>query len=136
MKSKLGLSVGALGALVFFAALFGGYVGVLLVAGYIVLVEDNEWLRRSAVKAVFTLVFFSVLITVINLIPDLLQWISSLVAVFKGTFDHATISSIINVITKAIEIIRTVLLLILGVKAFDQRTVVIPVVDKFINKNF
>ena len=74
MKSKLGLSVGALGALVFFAALFGGYVGVLLVAGYIVLVEDNEWLRRSAVKAVFTLVFFSVLITVINLIPDLLQW--------------------------------------------------------------
>ena len=62
--------------------------------------------------------------------------VSSLVAVFKGTFDHATISSIINVITKAIEIIRTVLLLILGVKAFDQRTVVIPVVDKFINKNF
>ena len=136
MRSKIGISVGALGALVYFATLFGGYTAVLLIAGYIVIAEDNVWLKRAAVKAVVTTVAFSVLVTVINLVPNLLQWINLLVNVFEGSFNYEKVNSVIYLIVNAIEICKTVLMLILGVKALEQRTVSVPFVDKFLNKHF
>ena len=45
MKSNLGISVGLLGAVAYFAGLFGGYVPLLVVVGYILLREQNYWLR-------------------------------------------------------------------------------------------
>lgn len=136
MKTKIGISVGLLGAAVYFAALFGGYVPAIILAGYILLREDNEWLRKSAVKAVALMMLISFVITLIALIPDLLSWISSLVAVFKGTFNYGIVGSIISLITKAIDIVRTCLFLMLGTKALNQGTVAVPVVDKIINKYF
>jgi hypothetical protein len=71
-----------------------------------------------------------------NLIPDLLSWISALVTIFKGTFNYSLINSIVSLITKAIEIVRTCLFLMLGAKALNQGTVAIPFVDKLIDKYF
>lgn len=136
MKSKLGISVGLLGAGIYLAALFGGYVAVIVLAGYVLLVEENEWLKKSAVKAVALLMTISFAITLINLVPDLLSWISSLVSIFKGTFNYGVVSSVISLITKAIDIVRTCLFLMLGAKALNQGTVAIPFVDKIINKYF
>lgn len=136
MKTKLGISVGLLGAALYFSVLFGGYIPVILLAGYVLLFEGNEWLRRAAVKAVVLSMSIAFLITLINLIPDLLGWIASLVNVFKVEFNYNIISSIVSVITRAIDIIRTCLFLLLGVKALNQGTVAVPFVDKFINKYF
>ena len=135
MKTKLGISVGLLGALLYFAALFGGYIPVILLAGYVLLAEENEWLKKTAVKAVVVLVSFSFLLALLNLIPDCLSWVNSLVSVFKGSFNYSIVSSIMNVLTKAINIIRTCLFLILGAKAFNQGTVAVPVADKIVNKH-
>lgn len=136
MKSKLGISVGLLGAGIYLVALFGGYPAVIVLAGYVLLVEENEWLKKSAVKAVALLMTISFAITLINLVPDLLSWISSLVSIFKGTFNYGVVSSVISLITKAIDIVRTCLFLLLGAKALNQGTVAIPFVDKIINKYF
>ena len=51
-KSKLGISVGLLAALLYFLGLLSGYLVTVLVAGYILVAESNLWLRKSAVKAV------------------------------------------------------------------------------------
>ena len=51
-KAKLGISVGLLGAAIYLTALSGSLLGLLVLAGYVLLVEDNQWLRLSAVKAV------------------------------------------------------------------------------------
>ena len=134
MKAKLGVSVGLLGAGIYLAAIFGGLTPVILMAGYVLLFEENEWLKKSAVKAIAIVLTFAFFVTVINLIPDLLRWIATLVSVFKGTFNYNVLSSIISVITQAIEIIRTCLFLLLGAKALNQGTVAVPVVDKLINK--
>ena len=134
MKAKLGVSVGLLGAGIYLAAIFGGLTPVILMAGYVLLFEENEWLKKSAVKAIAIVLTFAFLVTLINLIPDLLRWIATLVSVFKGTFNYNVLSSIISVITQAIEIIRTCLFLLLGAKALNQGTVAVPVVDKLINK--
>lgn len=134
MKTKLGISVGLLGAIIYFAALFGGYTPVIILAGYVLLFEENEWLKKSAVKAVTLMVFIAFLMTLIGLIPDLLSWVNSLVLVFNGNFNYGIVISVINVITKAIDIIETCFFLILGSKALNQGTVTVPFVDNIINK--
>lgn len=133
-KTKLGISVGVAGAALFFVAYFGGYVPAILMAGYVLIAEQNEWLKRAAVKAVATLVCFSVLFTVIGLLPDALSWIRTLVNVFNGSFDYGIVTKILSVFTEALSIAKTVIFLMLGVKALTLSTIKVPFVDNFINK--
>ena len=78
-KTKVGISVGMIGAAVYFAGLFGGYIAVIILAGYILLCEENEWLRRSAVKAVALLMVFSFFTTAANLVPNVIGFIDKVV---------------------------------------------------------
>lgn len=134
-KTKLGISVGLVGALTYFGGLFGGYLVALILFGYILLVEDNPWLRKTAVKSVVLLVAFSALSTIVGLIPELISFINSVVYIFDGHFSIEILTKIINVITSAISIIKTIVFIVLGIKAFSQGTLNIPVVDNVTNKN-
>ena len=49
-KTRLGISVGLLGAAIYFMGLFSGYLLAVLLAGYVLLFEENSWLRKNAVK--------------------------------------------------------------------------------------
>ena len=69
-KTKLGISVGLMAAGIYLITLFGGLVPAVLLAGYVLLFEDSEWLKKNAVKAVLTYVMFSVASLVLNLIPN------------------------------------------------------------------
>ena len=51
-KTRLGISVGMLGAAVYLTGLFSGYLVAILMAGYVLLCEENGWLKRSVIKAV------------------------------------------------------------------------------------
>jgi uncharacterized membrane protein len=133
-KTKAGISVGIAGAALYFAAYFGGYIPAILLGGYVLIAEQNDWLKRAAVKAVATLMCFSALYAVIGLLPDALGWISSLVSLFNGSFSYSIVTKILNVITDAIDIVRTVVFLMLGVKALTMSTIKVPFVDSFINK--
>lgn len=133
-KTKLGISVGIAAAAIYFAAYFGGYVPAILMAGYVLIAEENQWLKRSAVKAVATLACFSALFAVIGLLPDALSWIGSLVDLFNGSFSYSVVSKILSVITEALDIAKTVIFLMLGVKALTQATIKVPFVDNFLNK--
>lgn len=133
-KTKLGISVELLGVIVFAAALFGGYFPLLLAAGYILLREENEWLRKSAVQAVTTSILFSFLIYTVGLIPDALDWFGSLTNIFGTSFYFSVVNGIINAVTSALSIIREVLFLLMILKAFKQESIQVPVVDKIIEK--
>lgn len=133
-KTKLGISVGITAAAIYFVAYFGGYVPAILMAGYVLIAEENQWLKRSAVKAVATLACFSALFAVIGLLPDALSWIGSLVDLFNGSFSYSVVSKILSVITEALDIAKTVIFLMLGVKALTQATIKVPFVDNFLNK--
>ena len=50
-KAKLGISVGLLGAAIYFTSLFSGYLVPVILTGYVLLFEENDWLRKNAVKA-------------------------------------------------------------------------------------
>ena len=133
-KAKLGISVGLLGAAIYFTSLFSGYLVPVILTGYVLLFEENDWLRKNAVKAVSLTVFFSFVIVVINLIPNVISFINYIVSMFGGNFHIAFISNLVNAATSAIDIIEKVLFIGLGLTALNQGSISVPVVDKLINK--
>lgn len=133
-KTKLGISVGLLGAAIYFTGLFSGYLVAVILAGYVLLCEDNEWLRKSAVKAVALMVFFSLLTILVNLIPDIIGCLDNLFGMFGGKFSINVLTCIVNMVVSALDIIKKILFVGLGIKALDQGTIAFPVVDRLINK--
>ena len=136
MKTKLGVSTGVLAALAFFAAIFGGYIPVIIVVGYILLFEEDEWLKKTAVKAIVLAILFSLIITLIGLIPDILNWLSTILSWFKLTIKYSIVNTIVSFITSTLALIRTCLFLILGFIAITKEEIKVPIVDKFVEKYF
>ncbi len=133
-KTRLGITVGALGAMTCFAGFFGGYLVVILLAGYVLLFEENMWLQRIVVKTVVLMVFFSILVSVLNLIPDALGFVGDIAAVFDGHFSVAKVNQVVTVLIGGISIVEKVLFLGLGFKALHQRTIVIPLIDSAVSE--
>ncbi len=133
-KTRLGITVGALGAITFFAGLFGGYLVAIVLAGYALMFEENAWLKRSVVKAIVLMVFFSVTIATINVIPDLLGFIGDIASVFNGNFSIIKVNQVVSVLVSGLNLVEKVLFLGLGVKALSQGTIVIPFIDKKVSK--
>lgn len=134
-KTKLGISVGLLGAIIYFASAFGGgYLAALLLCGYVLLAEDNPWLRKTSVKAVLLLVLFSLISVILGLIPDIWEAITNLLMAFDQYPSSNFISGINLTISSAISIVKNVLFVILGLKALNQGTIKLPIIDKLIDK--
>lgn len=133
-KTRLGISVGLLGAAIYFMGLFSGYLLAVLLAGYVLLFEENSWLRKNAVKAMSVMAVFSLLITVLNLVPNAIGFINGVVSIFGGSFYVAFLSNLISAAVAALNIIEKLLIIGLGVKALTQGTIAVPVVDNLINK--
>ena len=132
MKTKLGISVALFGAGICALAAVGNYTAVLLAAGYIFLAEDSNWLKKTALKALATLLFFGFLLTLVGILPEVTGFFSLLDVDFR----FRAFSSFMSIITQAIEIFRTCLLLALAVKALNESTISVPVVDDLLNKHF
>ena len=133
-KTKIGVSVGLLGAVIYFMGLFSGYLATLLLAGYVLLFEENEWLRKSAVKAVALMVVFSLAATVMNLIPNVIGVLDNLISIFGGSFHIGFLSSLVYAITGALDILEKLLFMALALRALTQGTIAVPIVDGLITK--
>lgn len=134
-KTKLGVSVGLLGAFIYAAVYFGGYVAGALAVGYVLLFESNEWLKKAAVKALAIAVVFSMVTLVLSLIPDALSVINDVLGLFKGYLSIPFIGSILTAMKALVALVKEVLFAILVYKALNQGTVTVPVVDDLINKH-
>lgn len=69
-KTKLGISIGLLGAGMYFAGLAGA-LPALLLAGYVLLREENSWLKRMAVKAAAIVLLMAVFPACWGLLEDI-----------------------------------------------------------------
>lgn len=133
-KTKLGVSVAVLGAAVYFLGFFSGYVAIVILAGYILLMEENSWLKKAAVKSVALLIVFSLLSAVLGLIPDVIGFIDSIFTIFGGSFHISFLTNIIYMLRDGLSLVEKVLFLLLGLKALNQGTIKVPGVDKLIDK--
>lgn len=133
-KTKLGISVGLFGAFIYIAAPFGGYTPAILLAGYVLLMESNEWLKKTAIRAVATLACFSFIYLLLDVIPDALNIVTSTINIFGTHFHFDFINNIFGVLDDIVNFVRYILFLLLAYKALSQGSIKIPVVDKLLDK--
>ena len=112
-----------------------GIIPLLLVAGYILLLEQNEWLKRCAVKAAVIYVLFALVPALVGVIGDAFGFINVIIGWFPGTFRLSFPGDIDNLINIAAEILRAILLLVLGFTALSQGSVKAGKIDNIVNKN-
>lgn len=127
-KTKIGISVGVMGAVMYFASLFGGYIPMLLLAGYIFLKEENIWLRKAAFKAVALMLVFSACGAVISSVNDIL-------GIFNSLFDWSLEIplELDYVLSRIIDLVKVIMFAVLGFRVFSQGDVAISTIDKAIS---
>lgn len=133
-KTKIGISVGLMGAAVYFMGLCGGAVASLMLAGYVLLVEENQWLKKCAVKSIALYLLFAVVSYVVYLIPDVFNLISSFLNIFGVDFYPSFIHRIADTLSSALSLIKILFYLGLGFKALSQGDIRVPVLDNLIEK--
>ena len=133
-KSKLGMPAGIVAAIMYMTGLFGGYFPALLVAGFILLHEDENFIRRAAVKTLVVLFAGSVLNALIYLIPDIVGIFQSLLAIFTIHFGTAFLDNISATFSQSLTLIKTVVLLLLAVLAFFGKTIDLKPLNNWADK--
>ena len=133
-KTKLGIPVGLLGAAMLFACYFGGYLVSFVLAGYILLFEENAWLKRTAVKGVALMIGFSLLSVFVNVIPMAIDFVDGFFNLFNATFYVTLVSKVVAILHNVLNIAELVLFLVLGFKALKLETVRVPVIDPLLDK--
>lgn len=121
-KSRFGISLGLAGALCYFLSLFGGYVASALLVGAILLIEDNQWLRKTALSALLMLVCFSVLSTFLSLLPSLFVIMNNLAMVFDAYLDFSVFQNLISAVSGLLNIAKQAVFILFGILALNQST--------------
>lgn len=133
-KTKLGITVGLMGAALYFIGLIN-FFGLIILSGYVLLFETNEWLKRSAVKAVAIVVGFSLVSIVIGFGNDVFDVLNGVLSWFKVPSVLAWPFNLDSIIVNAINALEKLILITLGFKAFSQSSISVGPIDKVINKN-
>ena len=136
MKTKLGISVGVLGAITCWCGLLAGYLAVFVLAAYVLLKEEDGWLKNTVVKVVITMVLFDVVGLLISFIPDILGWVTTLTKVVSEEPNYfSPVNNFVDLFIRIINIVQKAYLLILGFMALNKKTINVPFVDSFIEKH-
>ena len=132
-KTRLGVTVGLLGAAIYLVGLYGGVLATALLVGYVLVFEENDWLKKNAVKAFVLMMIFSAVSSVFYLIPNAIEVISSIINILGIDFYPEIVYNLSNVISGALGIVETLLFLGLALKSLSQGSIAIPVVDQLID---
>ena len=136
MKTRLGISVGMAAAATYFAAIFGGYTVLALFVGYILLVETNPWLRKTAVKAFVICLLFSLINFVLGIFPSILGTAGDVLSILEVDVHWMyMINNIFYTFQSLINGLRNILLLVLGFMSFNQSTIPLGPIDNMIHKH-
>lgn len=135
MKTKLGISVTMLAAAAYLLGLFSGYLVLVLIAGYVLICETDEWLKKSVVKALVISLAFSLVSAIIGFIPNAITMVDDLFNIFGGNFSIGFISRIVIFINTVLGVLQKLLMLGLAAMAASNKTIKLPVIDDIIDKN-
>ena len=135
-KSKLGVSLGVVGAAMYLLSYFSGHMAALLLVGYVLLFEENAWLKRTAVKAAVVGFMFAIASTLLGLLPNCISTINSFFYLFDGEFYITFVSELVSFLRNVLNLAQTIVMLGLAWKALSMKTIVITFVDNFVGKCF
>lgn len=133
-KSNLGVSVGFIGALAYLAAFVNSFVGLVLIVGYVLLREENIWLRKNVLKALVIYIGLVLLNVAVRFVPNFFGLIDTFMSIFRISFVNAALTAVSATCYKLLNYAGKLLYLALGVMALTQRTIAFAPLDKFIDK--
>lgn len=134
-KTKLGISVELASALMFLLCLFGGYIPALVFGGYLLLNEENIWLKKNALGALILLVLFSSVLYLIDLVPGVIYVIDDFVGLFGGSCQAGGLKSFISLLNNALSILKTALFLFFSLRVLKGKNIKLPFVQKIVEGN-
>lgn len=132
-KTKLDISIGLLGAAIYFL----GAINILLafiLAVYVLLFESDEWLKKSAVKMASVVIVFGLFSVGVGMMQD----VFSVLNLTFGALIKYNIKAPLNldsILYNVISFCKNGLLVIMGTKALTLGNVQVKLFDKMIDKN-
>ncbi|NLL93891.1 MAG: hypothetical protein GX225_07145 [Clostridiales bacterium] len=141
-KTKLGLSNCMVAGIIFLLALVTNFMSasiifawplVLLVA-YVLLKEEDLWLKASAVKAVLVVLLFMMIPICFSFVNNIIQFINF----FLGIAEATPIRDgwgVIAFFEMLFDIAEKIFLGLLAIMAFKGKTIKLPIVDGLIRKH-
>ena len=134
-KTKLGISVGLFGALLYAVGLWGGYFLTVAAVAYVLIREESAWLRKTAVKVLALTFLFPLISVFIGVIPDLVGLVANVMSLFDEAFSMEMVRDIENILRSILNIVEYVIFILLGILALGNKTVRLPLVDGAIEKH-
>lgn len=133
-KTKLNLSVAIVAAAAWLLGLYGGYIIMGILVGYVLLKEDSQSLKKACLRALILMLTFSVATTAINLVPNLLELLYSVLRVFNVNIYLDFVHKIFNLLSTVLSLVRTIVFIVMGILAALGKDFKVPVLDSFIEK--
>jgi len=133
-KSKLGISVALFAALTFLTGYFGVTV-MILVAGYILIREENQYLKKTAVGTIVLYLAFAALSLCIGILDSFFD-LFNVGGWMYGNIAYTITSGFISFLNSLVAIAKYVVFGLLALFALLGKEVKIPVIDKFLEKHF
>jgi len=135
-KTTIGISVGLFGAGLFFMGI-ANIIPLVLMAGYVLIFEENEWLKKTAIKAVAVVLFFSILTSLVGLIGNSATLLSNFLGFFNTSAIWLTsrLNNISSFLITALNMARILLLVFMGIAAFKQGSVAFAPADNAVKNH-
>ncbi|MCL2203847.1 MAG: hypothetical protein FWB88_07900 [Defluviitaleaceae bacterium] len=133
-KTKLGISVGLFAAAIYFVGLTT-MTPLLLIAGYVFVVEEDLWLKKAAIRAVGIVLFFAILSSLLAMASNSTSLVNNFILLFRQSVNLTDVNRVITITQTLLNIVERLILLVLGFKALKQRTIGLGSVDKTIDAN-
>ena len=133
-KAKLGIAYNVLAAIVCLLGYYGGYVitGIFTIA--VLFTEENPWLKKYCVKTLLLMLTFSVLYTVIGLIPTFLELVYTGAGIVGFNLYFSAVENVFALLRQIIDLGEMVLFILMAIFALAKKNFKLPVIEKLANK--
>ena len=133
-KAKLGIAYNVLAAIVCLLGYYGGYVitGIFTIA--VLFTEENPWLKKYCVKTLLLMLVYSLLYTVLGLIPDILGIVYSGAGIVGFNLYFGAVESVFSMLRQIVDLGEMVLFILMAIFALAKKNFKLPVIEKLVNK--
>ncbi len=133
LKTKLGISIALVGAALYFLGAFS-FIPAVLLAGYVLIAEENEWVKRQAARMIGVVLLFGVLSIAVGWIDDVVSILNVIVRWFDDDVYLKVPANLTSLCQYIISLAKEILLLVMGFMALGMKGIKVPFVEKLLDK--
>lgn len=133
LKTKLGVSIALVGAAMYFLGAIS-FIPAVLLAGYVLIAEENEWVKRQAARMIGVVVLFGLLGIAVGWIDDVFGILNIIVRWFNKEVYLSVPANLTYLVQYIISIVKEVLLLVMGFMALGMKNLKLAPIEKLLDK--